>query len=210
MDRTRPDGKQIHAELSGLAERLREANAEGAAAYRPIVDEIVRTQSKDVNAIEHTLDGLLDFCGDDEALALFRRLCGYYADIDPAAAAWHVNAYREWYGADGVDAPDGSVLIIEGRIVAVRRHGGGSRQIRIQVAVHQVCVPGPAATPFVALPDWQRRLPLEDGCVVLDADGQHLRTDAVPPFRVVVAARNRGGRWTATAIDIRSDDGADA
>ncbi len=36
-----------------------------------------------------TLDGLLDFCFDPEALLLYRKLCRYYFTIDPVATAFY-------------------------------------------------------------------------------------------------------------------------
>ena len=60
------------------------------AEYAPIVDSIVRARSRDIRHIEHTLDGLLDFCFDPEALLLYKKLCRHYYDIDPAATAEYV------------------------------------------------------------------------------------------------------------------------
>jgi hypothetical protein len=54
--------------------------------YTPIVDSILNSRSRDIKRIEHTLDGLLDSCGNDEAPSLFKKLCRYYYDIDPMAA----------------------------------------------------------------------------------------------------------------------------
>jgi hypothetical protein len=76
---------------------MRAVQAQAVAVYRPMVDDIIRTRSRDVSHIERTLDGLLGFAGDDAGLALFKRLCRYYWDIDPQATAWYVYAYRDWY-----------------------------------------------------------------------------------------------------------------
>ena len=47
------------------------------------------------------LDGLLDFCGHAPVLALYRKLCRHYYDIDPVATAEHVYTYRErWDSRD--------------------------------------------------------------------------------------------------------------
>jgi hypothetical protein len=61
------------------------------------VDEIIRARSQDVEHIERTLDHLLGFCGHPDALALFKRLCRYYWDIDPEATARQVVAYRDLF-----------------------------------------------------------------------------------------------------------------
>ncbi len=40
---------------------------------------------------------MLDFCFDDEMLALYKKLCRYYFDIDPAATVSYVSFYREMW-----------------------------------------------------------------------------------------------------------------
>ena len=87
--------------VSGIINGLRRLHADGVHAYRPDVEAIIHSRSRDIDRIEHTLDGLLAFCGDDAALALFKRLCRYYWDLDPEATARHVLAYREWFDSDG-------------------------------------------------------------------------------------------------------------
>ena len=56
--------------------------------------------SRDVRAIERTLDGLLDFGFDQEALRLYRRLCRHYFAFGPAAAAEYVAYYREMWDSE--------------------------------------------------------------------------------------------------------------
>jgi hypothetical protein len=68
--------------------------------YRPVVDAILSTGSRDAAHIERTLDGLLDFCGHEPVLAMFKQLCHHYGAIDPAAAFDYVNAYRECWGEE--------------------------------------------------------------------------------------------------------------
>ena len=70
------------------------------AQYTPVVDALLRTGSRDVRAIEQTLDGLLDFCGSDPALQLYRRLCRHYFSINAAATAYYVHAYREMWDSE--------------------------------------------------------------------------------------------------------------
>ena len=68
--------------------------------YKPVVDDILRTRSRDTQYIEHTLDGLLGFCGHEPVLQLYKKLCRHYWDIDPAATADYVNAYRKYWDSD--------------------------------------------------------------------------------------------------------------
>ena len=81
--------------VSGLARQA-------VAAYAPVVSSIVRDQSQDIRHIEHTLDGLLDFCVDPEALLLYKKLCRHYYDIDPAATADYVNTGSSGGSARGL------------------------------------------------------------------------------------------------------------
>ena len=81
--------ESLAASVSSLARRSVEE-------YAPIVNAIVSERSQNIRHIQ-TLDGLLDFCFDPEALLLYKELCRHYYAIDPAAAAEYVNAYREMW-----------------------------------------------------------------------------------------------------------------
>ena len=72
----------------------------GVREYAPIVEYLLRSRNRDARQIEHTLDRLLGFCGDERALLLYRRLCRHYWDIDPVATVDYVNAYREMWDSD--------------------------------------------------------------------------------------------------------------
>jgi hypothetical protein len=50
---------------------------------------------------------MLDFCFDDEMLVLYKNLCRYYFNIDPAATASYVHFYREmWENENEIEATD--------------------------------------------------------------------------------------------------------
>lgn len=83
-----------------LVRGVRDLQQKAAQEYKPVVDDIVRTGSRDARHIEHTLDGLLDFCGFEPVLAMYKQLCRHYWDIDPAATAYYINAYREYWDSD--------------------------------------------------------------------------------------------------------------
>ena len=88
-----------------LAGSMRDLQRQAAQAYLPVVDDILRTRSRDTQHIEHTLDGLLDCCGHEPVLQLYKKLCRHYWDIDPAATADYVNAYREYWDSDAQEGP---------------------------------------------------------------------------------------------------------
>jgi hypothetical protein len=43
---------------------------------------------------------LLDFCGHEPVLQLYKKLCRHYWAIDSATTADYINAYREYWGSD--------------------------------------------------------------------------------------------------------------
>ena len=83
-----------------LAGCILDLQRQAARQYLPVVDDLLRTRSRDTHYIEHTLDGLLDFCGHETVLQLYKKLCRHYWDIDPAATAYYINAYREYWDSD--------------------------------------------------------------------------------------------------------------
>jgi hypothetical protein len=97
--------KDLVAAIVDLIESGSGLARQAVAEYTPIVDSIVRTRSKDIRHIEHTLDGLLGFCFDSEALLLFKKLCRHYYFIDPAAAAEYVHMYREMWDPEPKEQP---------------------------------------------------------------------------------------------------------
>ena len=95
------DADAIVGGLDALVGQLQRLQLQAAQQYQPVVDALLRAGSGDVQQIEHTLDGLLDFCGHGPVLEMYRRLCRHYWDIDPAATAEYVNACRErWDGEE--------------------------------------------------------------------------------------------------------------
>ena len=91
--------------IRGLAEQLQALNQQAVMAYTPVVDDILRSRSRDTNHIEHTLDGLLSFCCYEPALQLYKKLCRHYFCINPVATAEYINAYREMWDSEQKDEP---------------------------------------------------------------------------------------------------------
>jgi hypothetical protein len=83
-----------------LAGSMRDLQRQAAQQYLPAVDDILRTRSRDTQHIERTLGGLLDFCGHEPVRQLYKNLCRHYWDIDLAATADYINAYREYWDND--------------------------------------------------------------------------------------------------------------
>ena len=74
--------------------------------YKDEVDHIIISQTRDINRIEHALDGLLSFAFDNKILILFKKLCRYYYFIDPVATASQINAYRDLWDEEYQEAQE--------------------------------------------------------------------------------------------------------
>jgi hypothetical protein len=88
-------------EIAKIIENRNQLAQQAHEQYEPLVNNIIASQNNDVNHICYTMDFMLDFCFDDEMLALYRRLCRYLLGIDPQAAADYVNYYREMWDEEG-------------------------------------------------------------------------------------------------------------
>ncbi|MEI8138565.1 MAG: hypothetical protein WCI03_01715 [bacterium] len=97
------DYDDMFESIRGLAEQLQALNQQAVLAYTSIVDDILRSSSRDTNHIEHTLDGLLSFCCYEPALQLYKKLCRHYFFINPVATAEYINAYREMWDSEEKD-----------------------------------------------------------------------------------------------------------
>jgi len=51
--------------------------------------------------VKSLLDGMLDFCFDDEMLRLYKKLCRYYFKIDPEVTVSYVYEYCEMWDEKG-------------------------------------------------------------------------------------------------------------
>ena len=99
-----PDDKLAEG-LLDLVRGMQDIEQRAAQQYRPLVDNILRTGSRDAEQIEHTLDRLLDFCGHEPVVLMYRQLCRHYWQIDQAATAYYINAYRERWDSDEQEDP---------------------------------------------------------------------------------------------------------
>ena len=85
----------------GMGQQLTALFRQAIHAANVEVDNLIQGGERDTVCLDHQLDHMLGFCCDPDMLVVFKRLCRYYFDIDPVAAAEHINAYREMW-----DTPD--------------------------------------------------------------------------------------------------------
>lgn len=86
--------------IRGMAKELQTIYSQAEVYYTSAVNEIISRQSKDTEEIEHLLNYMLDFADNEKILALFRKLCRYYFDINPQATAEYIQSYKEMCDAD--------------------------------------------------------------------------------------------------------------
>lgn len=67
---------------------------------KPKVENIINSNCKDENFIEHTLDALCEVAFDNDVLILFKKLCRYYYRINPVATAEQIQFYRDMWDSD--------------------------------------------------------------------------------------------------------------
>jgi hypothetical protein len=94
------------AEIRALAATLHDLHRQRVAALTPIAQNLIQSQSRSAQEIEHTLDQLLDCACIPEGLALFNALCRYYYAINPAATAGYVHAYRDMWDSEAESMKD--------------------------------------------------------------------------------------------------------
>jgi endonuclease III len=94
---------ELFKSVSGLVASLNDMHQQAVQQLMPIVQTIVSSRSQDVRRIEETLDRLLDHCGYEPALRLYKQLCRYYFTLDPAATVSYINAYREMWDSETED-----------------------------------------------------------------------------------------------------------
>jgi hypothetical protein len=94
-------------EIGGMIREMQALLRISLPEYTRQVSAVIRNKIRDATQIEHLLDSLLDRIGiDDDYLDLFKKLCRYYWDIDPAAVADYVYAYHDLYDSDGEEGED--------------------------------------------------------------------------------------------------------
>ena len=93
----KPQTNEFVQAIGELAAAQQQLARQAEQQYSFEVDFILREQCREPQRIECLLDGMLDFCFDDEMLRLYKKLCRYYFKIDPVATASYVYAYREMW-----------------------------------------------------------------------------------------------------------------
>jgi uncharacterized protein (DUF885 family) len=87
-------------DIREIAKELQAIYLQAESTYASAVDDIISRKSKEVKEIEFLLDYMLGFADNEKILALYRKLCQYYFNINPQATAEYIQFYKGMYDAD--------------------------------------------------------------------------------------------------------------
>jgi hypothetical protein len=94
---TTPAGDPGLADIRALAATVRDLHQQMVSTHARVVEHLIQSRSRDAQTIEQSLDRMLDCACIPEGLALFKTLCRYYFNLNPATTAYYVHAYREMW-----------------------------------------------------------------------------------------------------------------
>ena len=80
--------------IKEMASQFKKINEIAYNQYKPIVSDLC-SRVAPLDEVEYTLDRMLDFCGDEAFLGLFKDVCRHYFNIYPEMIAYQINSYRE-------------------------------------------------------------------------------------------------------------------
>ena len=80
--------------IQEMALQLKKINEIAYNQYKPIASDLCNRIAS-LSEVEYILDRMLDFCGDDAILGLFKGICRHYFDIYPEMIVYQINSYRE-------------------------------------------------------------------------------------------------------------------
>lgn len=69
--------------------------------YTPLVEDICQRKASS-HEVEHLLDYMFDFVGNNEMLLLYKQVCRCYFDKYPEMIAWHIMEYRKVYDRESL------------------------------------------------------------------------------------------------------------
>ena len=84
-------------DIQEIADRIQEMNNFAYTAYKPMVEDIIARNASE-SEVEHLLDYMVSFTGDDRMLKLFKQVCRRYYGQYPEMITSVVFFYKEMYG----------------------------------------------------------------------------------------------------------------
>ena len=72
-------------------------------SYSPVVADLCSRCAPE-KEVEYVLDRMLDFCGEENMLRLFKQICRKYYEMYPEMVTSEINSYRDIYDNDSYEA----------------------------------------------------------------------------------------------------------
>lgn len=92
-------------ELAGQINTLQQnAVRQTLSTFKSEVEDILRLNIRDKQRIESALDQLLEVGYNADILKIYKKLCRHYYFINPEAAAFYVQSYREMWDEESLEA----------------------------------------------------------------------------------------------------------
>lgn len=85
--------------LSKLVIQFKQINEMAYIQYKLMAYDLC-SRIAPISEVEYTLDRMLDFCGCDEVLSLFKKICKHYYEIYPEMITFEINSYRELWDSE--------------------------------------------------------------------------------------------------------------
>ena len=93
------DMHNIVETMKDMASQLKQINEIAYHQYEPVAYDLC-SRIAPLDEVEYILDRMLDFCGDDAVLGLFKNICRHYFDIYPEMIAYQIYSYRETWDSE--------------------------------------------------------------------------------------------------------------
>lgn len=106
------DIEKLVKNLEPLIQQMKIINDQAVVVYTPLVDDLCRRKASQ-NEVEHMLDYLLMFAGDDRMLALYKRVCRTYWQTYPESIAFYIMEYRKEYDPESLIGTEYEYLLQE-------------------------------------------------------------------------------------------------
>ena len=96
----------IDSSIKEIANQINNLHEEAYYAYLGPVENLCNNPDASQNEVEHMLDNLLDFCGYDKVLRLFKKVCRTFYEKYPQCIVDYIMIYREEYDPDSLIGQD--------------------------------------------------------------------------------------------------------
>ena len=90
-------------DIEAIVEALRVLHDQAYHAYLPLVEDICSRDASE-GEVDHLLDHMVVFAGEDRMLALFKRVCRRYLHRYPEAVVFYIHLWRDMYDEEYAEA----------------------------------------------------------------------------------------------------------